>query len=278
LIAYQRAPSLTASVWGQILRWFVHVLARLAITATCTSSAAAFDAQVEHGKYPSSANSLWEHLMLNSSESVNGVARQYNVPGRELRVDWCDDSSAARENLVQAARAKAPRLGLAEVNSPPPVTRADHRNTALWSSILTLFTEGFALYGASYGGSLHAIAMSSVEPCPAEASAPQPKEISSRERRKSIYLISPLARLDLSGLGVTAPDREGDADRIAFGSGLRSATGSLAGRPGSASLDADRSNHRNWRTKAWAAIASRWARWDREREIKKGCGCLGGIR
>jgi uncharacterized protein YjiS (DUF1127 family) len=66
------------------MRWFVHVLARLTIAASCTNSAAALDAQVEHGKHPSFTSSLWEHLMLNSSESANGVARRYSVRGHEF--------------------------------------------------------------------------------------------------------------------------------------------------------------------------------------------------
>jgi hypothetical protein len=46
LVAHQRASSLTRV--GMVLktRWLVHLLARLAIAATCTSSAAALDAQV----------------------------------------------------------------------------------------------------------------------------------------------------------------------------------------------------------------------------------------
>jgi hypothetical protein len=43
------------------MRWFARVLARLAIAATCTSSAAALDAHNERSKYSSSASSLWEH-------------------------------------------------------------------------------------------------------------------------------------------------------------------------------------------------------------------------
>ena len=41
-------------------RWLVRVLARLVIAASCTSSAAALDAQIERGKCFSSANSLWK--------------------------------------------------------------------------------------------------------------------------------------------------------------------------------------------------------------------------
>src|SRR5260370_39311145 len=190
LVAYQRAPSLTASsVWSRILRGFVHVLARLAIAATCTSSAAALDAQVEHGKCVLSANSLWENLTLNSSESVNSLARRYNVASRELPFDLRDNSRTTPENQAQV-----PRLDLAAVNSRaavmPAITQADRQNTGPWSSMFTFFMEGFALYGASYGALLDAVVTSSVESCPTEASAPQPEEIYSRERRGSIAIVS----------------------------------------------------------------------------------------
>jgi hypothetical protein len=49
-------------------RWLVHVLARLAIAASCTSSSAALDSQVDRSKSLSSADSSLEHLMPNSSK------------------------------------------------------------------------------------------------------------------------------------------------------------------------------------------------------------------
>ena len=54
------------------------------VPAICTSSAAALDAQVGHGRYPSFTSSLWEHLMLNSSESSSGVIRRYSDRGQEF--------------------------------------------------------------------------------------------------------------------------------------------------------------------------------------------------
>jgi hypothetical protein len=66
------------------MRWLVHVFARLAIAASCTNSAAALDAQVERGKDPSFTSSLWEHHMLNSSQSANTVAGRYNVREHEF--------------------------------------------------------------------------------------------------------------------------------------------------------------------------------------------------
>src|SRR3979411_2450658 len=59
---------------------------------------------------------LWEHLMLNSPGSRNGLARPYSVPSRELRIALRDNSSPTHENL-----ARAPRLDLA-------VTPGDYAN------------------------------------------------------------------------------------------------------------------------------------------------------
>src|ERR1700716_4191032 len=150
--------------------------------------------------------------MLNSPGSLNGLARRYSVPSRELRIALRDNSSPTHENL-----ARAPRLDLAGVKSPPVImptmTRADRQNTAPWSRLFTSFIEGFALYGASYGcygALLNAIATSSVESCPTEASAPQPEGISPCERREFISLVSPAA-----SPGATAPERETSSNWLA---------------------------------------------------------------
>jgi len=153
--------------------------------------------------------------MLNSSGSLNGVS---------LR----DNHSITHEN-----RARAPRLDLTDVKSPPAMTptmtRADRRNTGPWPSIFTFLMEGFALYGASYGSYgalLNDVATSSAEP-----SAWPPERISPFERRKFISIVSPSA-----SPGVTVPERE---------------------------------TCRNWLARPWRAIASRRAHWRRQRAIKK---------
>ena len=46
LVAYQRASSLTRVGMVLKMRWLVHLLARFAIAATCTSSAAALETLV----------------------------------------------------------------------------------------------------------------------------------------------------------------------------------------------------------------------------------------
>jgi hypothetical protein len=165
------------------MRWFVHVLARLAITATFTTSAAALDAQVERGKSASSANNLWEHLMSNSSEKANSLA--CTIPSRELRVALRDSSRTTHQDL--ASRLDLAELDLAGANSLPAVmpamTRADRRNSTLWSSMSAFFIDGFASYGALYCASVHAIAPPPVE---SEAKSGQPEQRSARERPSAI--------------------------------------------------------------------------------------------
>ena len=167
------------------MRWFVHVLARLAIAATCTSSAAALDARV------GAANTLPPLIVcgsiscLNSSGSLNGLAKRYGVPNRKLRIALRENSSTTHQN-----RAWAPPLDLADIKSSPAITptmtRADRQNTGTWPSIFTFLTEGLALYGASYGALVSGIATS-----PTEASARRPEKSSPCERRKFISIVSP---------------------------------------------------------------------------------------
>ena len=137
------------------------------------------------GKYPSSANSLWEYLMLNSSGSLNGLAKRYGVPNRKLRIALRENSSTTHQN-----RAWAPPLDLADIKSSPAITptmtRADRQNTGTWPSIFTFLTEGLALYGASYGALVSGIATP-----PTEASARRPEKSSPCERRKFISIVSP---------------------------------------------------------------------------------------
>src|ERR1700730_12331149 len=172
---------------------------------------------------------------------------------RELRFDLRDNRSAMHEKMAQT-----PRLNLANVNSPPAVmpamTRADRQNTAFWSSMFTLFMEGFALYGASYGSYgtlLHAAASSAVESCPTEASAPQPEEIFFwRERRRFIAIVS-------SNHEVKGSELESDTNRNGRGSKAPSENTGLAGFYGSPSVDTDPRNPPNWLTQRRHVRASR---------------------
>jgi uncharacterized protein YjiS (DUF1127 family) len=217
------------------MRLLVHVLARLAITATFTSSAAALDAQAELRENPSFTSSLSESLMLNSAKAANAVVGRYRVIGRELRVEPSRHGHALEQLTPSSATA--------------------------WPSIFWFFLEGFALYGAS----LHAIATSPVAASTGEAGAPQPQELLWRERRKSISLVTSRA----SG-GLRALEREGDIDRIALGSNMPFATNGH----GSPAIEVDRIHDSGSLTGIWSAIVSRWAKWRREREIKGAVAAL----
>jgi hypothetical protein len=234
------------------MRWFAHVLARLAIAATCTSSAVAFDAKSIAANTLSIRGQLVEHLMSTSSQSANSVARLYSVPSRALRVNLPDKSGIGHEGLT-----RAPRLDGAEVRSYlPGLMRHDRPNTAPRSPILAFFMEGFALYGASYCASPHVIAALSVDSSRAEASAPEPDEISWRERRSAMAIVPTRSKV---------MELENDADRARPRSEAAS---------GNASFIADRSNRGNWLTKPWRAMARGWVQWRREREIKKAIAAL----
>jgi hypothetical protein len=157
------------------MRLLAHVLARLAIAATCTSSAAALDANIECGNYPSSAISLRENLMSNSLEPMNQASGRDGVPIRELRY----------AEFMQGPRCDE----TPQPDSFPGIVPATTRADAPWSSVFAFFLEGFALYAASYCGLPHVIAEASVEPRAADAEAGQPERLSVRERRRSIAIV-----------------------------------------------------------------------------------------
>ena len=145
------------------MRWRVHVLARLAIAAACTNSAAALDARVDRGESPSSTNSLWEHLMSNSPQLANRTAIRDNGQGRELHLEAYEKTGAARENPAQALRLD-PREMSSGPSIMPAATPADHENAASSSSMFASFGTAFALHGVSYCNLLHAIATSPASP------------------------------------------------------------------------------------------------------------------
>lgn len=66
------------------MRLLVHVLARLAITATCTNSAAALDVQAGSPEMSFTSN-LSGYPMLNSQSAIAAV-RRYGAPGQASRV------------------------------------------------------------------------------------------------------------------------------------------------------------------------------------------------
>ena len=137
------------------------------------------------------------------------------------------------------------------------------RADSAWQSVLWFFVEGFALYGAS----VHWVATTAVMAIATEVDAQQCQNSGRSERQKSISHVSPAARAETAIF-----EREGAADPTAFG------TWTPRTREGIASpargVDRYRSVHPGWPAIIWRAIASRWAKWRREREINRAVAAL----
>jgi hypothetical protein len=169
--------------------------------------------------------------MPNSSQ--NRVTRRYGVPGRWLRVDVRGGRDIVHDGLTRALRQDGADMRSCS-SVIRPMTQPDRQNTAPWSSsILAFFMEGFALYGASYCASPQAIAPSSVESSPAKASAPPREEISWRERRRAVAMVSSLTRAEVTEVADDA-NRARPESETAFGTAF---------------FDTDRSSRSNWLTK-----------------------------
>jgi hypothetical protein len=174
----------------------------------------AIDANVERGKHLSAANNLWGRCVTNPSESANRVAKLSGGPGR-ASVELGDNSRTPNQRLIQT-----PRPELIDVNAP--LAAIERQNTSAWSSVVTFFLEGFALYAASHCGLPPATLMSSTEFRPAEPCAPQ-RKVPARERSKSIYLISSSASPE-----AMASEHESRTDGTSLGSTMSSRMTSLA--------------------------------------------------
>jgi hypothetical protein len=191
--------------------------------------------------------------MSKSPQAASRVVRLYDLPGRSLRVNPRD-----RPNMMHDGLTRSPRLDGTEARLTPSVMaavrRPDRQDTTPWSSsILAFFMEGFALYGASYHAYPHEPAASPVEPSATRARAPEPEEISWRARRRAMAIVA-------SAMHSGVAEFEDKINQAAPGS--ETASGDIL-------LETDRSNRWNWLLRPWHAIASRSARWGRERDIKK---------
>lgn len=193
--------------------------------------------------------------MSKSPQATNRTAGLYGLPSGLIRIDWRD-----KPNMMHDGLTRTPRLDGTDARSQSPVIaavrRPDRRDTAPWSSsILAFFIQGFALYGASYHASPHAIAASPADISPAKAGALQPEEISWRARRRAMAIVSSAMHSGVAQL-------EDGINRAAPGSETASEA---------ASSDTDRSNGGSW---PWHSLATRWAQWRRERKIKKALAAL----
>lgn len=242
------------------MRWCAHVLGRLAIAATCTNSTAGLEAPVNRGEYPFSAYSLWEDIMSNSPEPANTIAIRYTGQHRELGLAAPEKTCAARDNRAQALQF-GPGKAVSSPSMMLAVTRADHENGTLWSSMFASFVRAFALHAASYCNLLHAIATSPVESCSIQTEA---ERLAVRERRRPLAVSSTSTSPKLTEIGL-----EREANR----SEARSEAAALAEFDGSPPF-AERPNPRHWLTSPCSTVASRWMQWRRERQIKKAAAAL----
>jgi uncharacterized protein YjiS (DUF1127 family) len=201
--------------------------------------------------------------MSNSFVSLNKTATLNRVSSRELRFDPRGSHSIAHTELMRARRSDG-----AEANSLPAVRPTITRIDASWSSVFAFFTEGFALYGASYCGSVNVIATSPIEACPTEAQAGQSERLCARERRGSIAIVYSSTGPELEGaeLGNETNPAGPESEVSSEDAGLS--------RFYSWPSSTDRSNRLNWLTRPSAAIARRWAHWRRQREIKRAVAAL----
>jgi hypothetical protein len=188
-------------------------------------------------------------------QTANRVTRLNDLPGRSLRV-----ASRDRPNMMHDGLTPAPRLDGTDAGSQPyAMRRRDRQDTMSWSSpILSFLIDGFGWYGASYHAYPHATAGSPVEPSETRVRAPEPAEISWRERRRAMAIVG-------SAMHSGVAEIEDDINRA--GPASETASGDIL-------FDTDRPSRRGWLTGPWRAIAGRWARWRRKREIKKAIAAL----
>jgi uncharacterized protein YjiS (DUF1127 family) len=138
-------------------------------------------------------------------------------------------------------------LGFANVSSPPGATRRMDR--ALSSVLAPLYPDWSK---------------------PTEAKIRHPEELSVRERRKSIAIVSSSTTSD----GKECEAKNKTRSKGPSKNSKPSEDASLDECYDSASFDVDRSNRRYWLMRPWNAIASRWRRWRHEHAIGRSIAVL----
>jgi uncharacterized protein YjiS (DUF1127 family) len=187
--------------------------------------------------------------MLNSQSAIAAV-RRYSTPGRDSHVASRGRRDISPEQLTPTTDISEAKPAMAEVESA-------------WMSVFWFFFEGFALYGAS----LHGLAATAVTAIGNEVGTRRPQELPWRERRKSISLVSSSTRAEIA-LVV----REDAIDQTALGKSMLS-KGDCCESP-AREVDRCRHVHPSKSSMIWGAIAGRWARRRREREIKEAVAAL----
>jgi uncharacterized protein YjiS (DUF1127 family) len=196
--------------------------------------------------------------MSNSSQSANAIVRRNGVPPHALRISARDG-----RGLLPDRSKQIPEPSDTAAKSLPATRPATGRTDTIWQSVLWFLLEGFALYGAS----LHWVATTAVTAIASEVDARQRQKPARSERQKSISLVSSAARPE-----ITVLEREDAIDQPVFGARVPSSRDGFASP--AREVNRYRFVHPGWLAMIWRAIASPWAKWRREREIKKAVTAL----
>ena len=192
--------------------------------------------------------------MSNSSQSAHADLRQHGVPEHTLRIGARDGGRSFRPDVSKQIPDPSETAKKSLVATRPATGQAD----AIWQSVLWFFLEGFALY------SLHWVATTPVTVIASEDDVRQRQKPAQSERQKS-SLVSARAE-------TTMLEREDAIGRTSCGTRMPTTLDVFT--PPAREVDRYRFVQPGWLAMIWRAIARRWAKWRREREIKKAVTAL----
>jgi len=165
-------------------------------------------------------------------------------------------SASGGASAGRADHGRAPEGRLCQNRRPEvmganaPVAITERQNASFWSSVVSFFLEGLALYAASYSSLPPTLLKSGSELRPAEPCVPK-REGPAYKRDRLFCLITSSATPEL----LVNEDQSG-TERSLLASAMSPEDASRCGHSGSPSLDANHSNRRHWLMKCWLAIAS----------------------
>jgi uncharacterized protein YjiS (DUF1127 family) len=198
--------------------------------------------------------------MLNSQSAIAAI-RRYNTPGQ---------APLDRRDIPSEKATSTPEISKAEVISLPVKRPATAQADATWPPPFWFFLEGFALYGAS----LYGFATPPLTAITGEAGDRQQQKAAPSERQKSNAIVSAVVPAQ-----ITVLRREKAVEQTAFGTRLPPAK-----KHGLASKDVlafpareivqYRFVRPGWLAILRRAVASRWAKWRQEREVRKAVAAL----
>ena len=185
------------------------------------------------------------------------------LPAATVRLPTSGIGAHNGRGLLPEGSKQSPDPSGSEVKSLPATRLALGRADAIWQSVHQFFLEGYALYGAS----VHWVATTAIAEIANEVDARRRQKPARSERQNSASFASPAARAEITML-----EREGAADRTAFETRTPSTRDDLAAPV--REVDRYRLVHPGWPAMIWRAVAGGWAKWRREREIKKAVAAL----